>query len=179
MRKFRRDNGSEFINDATELWCRKESIHFTRSRFHKKNDTCFVEQKNGAVVREYVGYYRLEGEKERDMAADIYHSLAPLLNFFMPTQKLVSKTRIGSKESKVYDAPTSPFQRLMDLPLTSDDTKKALLKQIALYNPVELQDNVNKAILHLMQRLAQPNRKSYLDIIAFSNIFYLRQRGVY
>jgi hypothetical protein len=28
-----------------------------------------------------------------------------LLNFFMPTQKLKSKTRVGSKEIKVYDGP--------------------------------------------------------------------------
>ena len=31
--------------------------------------------------------------------------------------------------------------------------------QIALYNPVEPQDNVNKAILRLRRRLAQDNRK--------------------
>jgi len=31
-------------------------------------------------------------------------------------------------------------------------------EQIALYSPVELQHNVNKAILRLRQRLAQLNR---------------------
>jgi hypothetical protein len=40
------DNGSEFINNATESWCRQERLPFTRSRDHKKNDNCFVEQKN-------------------------------------------------------------------------------------------------------------------------------------
>jgi hypothetical protein len=37
--------------------------------------------------------------------AAVYAPLTPVLNFFMPTQKLKSKTRIGSKEIKVYDEP--------------------------------------------------------------------------
>jgi hypothetical protein len=41
---------------------------------------------------------------------------------------------------------------------TPQHTKDSLLAQIALYNPVELQQNVNKAIIRLRQRLAQSNR---------------------
>jgi hypothetical protein len=40
--------------------------------------------------------------------------LVPLLKFFMPTQKLKSKTMIGPKEIKVYDEPRDPFQRLIE-----------------------------------------------------------------
>jgi Fe2+ transport system protein FeoA len=62
-----------------------------------------------------------------------------------------------SKEIKVYDEPESPFQRLMEhgeLP----GSKDTLERQCALYNPVELQQNVNKAVLRLRQRFAQTNR---------------------
>jgi transposase InsO family protein len=156
--EFHSDNGSEFINNATERWCKDNGIPFTRSRNHKKNDNCFVEQKNGAVVREYVGYDRLEGIEEQALLAAIYEPLAPLLNFFMPTQKLISKIRVGSKEVKKYDEPKSPFQRLMESSEVSPEIKDSLLAQIALYNPVELQHNVNKAIMRLRQRLAQSNR---------------------
>ena len=156
--EFHSDNGSEFINNATELWCKQNSVSFTRSRDHKKNDNCFVEQKNGAVVRGYAGYDRLEGFEEQALLAAIYSPLAPLLNFFMPAQKLKSKTRVGSKEIRVYDEPRSPFQRLMESEQLPQLTKNFLLAQIALYNPVELQDNVNKAILRLRRRLAQLNR---------------------
>jgi hypothetical protein len=137
----------------------REGIAFTRSRSHKKNDNCFVEQKNAAVVREYVGYDRLEGIQEQALLAAIYRPLAPLLNFFMPTQRLKSKTMVGSKEIKVYDEPRSPFQRLMDSAELPQLTKDSLEKHISLYNPVELQHNVNKAIMRLRQRLAQANRK--------------------
>ena len=156
--EFHSDNGSEFINNATEIWCKDNGIPFTRSRDHKKNDNCFVEQKNGAVVREYVGYDRLEGVQEQALLAAVYQPLVPLLNFFMPTQKLKSKTRVGSKEIKVYDEPVSPFQRLIESSEVSQETKNSLAAQIALYNPVELQHNVNKAITRLRQRLAQSNR---------------------
>jgi hypothetical protein len=76
----------------------------------------------------------------------------------MPAHKLKSKTRVGSKEIKVYDEPKSPFQRLMESPQVSQEIKDSLQTQIALYNPVELQHNVNKAILRLRRRLAQTNR---------------------
>jgi transposase InsO family protein len=156
--EFHSDNGSEFINNATERWCTDNAIPFTRSRDHKKNDNCFVEQKNGAVVREYIGYGRLEGIQEQALLAAIYASLVPLLNFFMPTQKLKHKTRVGSKEIKVYDTPKSPFQRLIESTAVPQEIIDALLVQSTLYNPVELQHNVNKAIIRLRQRLAQSNR---------------------
>jgi hypothetical protein len=117
-----------------------------------------VEQKNGAVVREYAGYDRLEGREEQTLLAAVYTPLVPLLNFFMPTQKLKSKTRVGSKEIKVYDEPQSPFQRLTENAGLPQEYKDMLKAQCALYNPLELQQNVNKVILRLRHRLAQSNR---------------------
>jgi hypothetical protein len=117
-----------------------------------------VEQKNGAVVREYAGYDRLSGTEEQALLAAVYLPLVPLLNFFMPTRKLTSKTRIGSKEIKVYDEPRSPFLRLLESAELPQACKDTLLAQRALYNPVELQHTVNTAILRLRQRLAQANR---------------------
>jgi hypothetical protein len=114
--------------------------------------------KNGAVVREYAGYDRLEGREEQALLSAVYTSLVPLLNFFMPTQKLKSKTRVGSKEIKVYDEPRSHFQRLTENVALPQNYKDMLNAICSLYNPVELQQNVNKAILRLRQRLAQSNR---------------------
>ncbi|HYN25203.1 MAG TPA: transposase family protein, partial [Pyrinomonadaceae bacterium] len=45
------DNGSEFINDELKRYCEHEKLTFTRSRPYRKNDNCFVEQKNYSVVR--------------------------------------------------------------------------------------------------------------------------------
>ena len=43
---FDSDNGSEFINDELLRYCEKEKITFTRSRPYRKNDSCYIEQKN-------------------------------------------------------------------------------------------------------------------------------------
>ena len=110
------------------------------------------------MVREYIGYDRLAGLEEQALLAAVYRPLVPLLNCFMPSQKLTSKTRVGSKEIKVYDAPHSPFQRLSESAELSQEIKDALAAQRALYNPVELQHHVNKAIVRLRQRLAQASR---------------------
>jgi transposase InsO family protein len=118
------DNGPEFINNATEAWCAQQNIPFTRSRDHRRNDNCFVEQKNGVVVREYVGYDRLEGFEEQAFLAAVYEPLIPLLNFFMPTQKLKSKTG-------ACDEPRSPFPRLLECDGLPQESKDALIAQYA------------------------------------------------
>ncbi len=48
------DNGGEFINLHLARYCEDHGITFTRGRPYRKNDTCFVEQKNGHVVRRAV-----------------------------------------------------------------------------------------------------------------------------
>ena len=145
------DNGSEFINAALLNWCQNEHIQFTRSRAYRKNDNCFVEQKNNSCIRNFVGYYRFSSAAQLDALAAVYKSLCPLLNYFIPTQKLLSKTRVGSKIKKVYDKNVlSPYQRLVaseDLP---DEFKEELVKRYKRYNPVVLQQEVHKAVDVLM-----------------------------
>jgi len=40
------DNDGAFINDHLFRFCRAHQVTFTRSRAGKKNDNCYVEQKN-------------------------------------------------------------------------------------------------------------------------------------
>ncbi len=58
------DNGSEFINHHLVGFCNEHQITFTRARPYRKNDTCYVEQKNGHVVRRAVGYLRHEARAD-------------------------------------------------------------------------------------------------------------------
>jgi transposase InsO family protein len=141
------DNGSEFINSALLKWCRDERIQFTRSRAYRKNDNCFVEQKNFSCVRNFVGYRRFGATAERDALAAVYRSLCPLLNFFIPTIKLLSKARVGSKVKKVYDKNVlSPYQRLLASPDIDEQAKLELARRFALYDPVRLQREVHVAV---------------------------------
>ena len=145
------DNGGEFINSALLKWCQQENILFTRTRAYRKNDNCFVEQKNNSCVRNFVGYYRFSSVAGRDALTAIYLPLCPLLNYFIPTQKLLSKKRVGSKTKKVYDKNVlSPYQRLLASPELSAEAKKELAKRYKLYNPVQLQQDVHNAVDALM-----------------------------
>lgn len=133
------DNGSEFINGELLRYCREEQITFTRCRPYKKNDQCYVEQKNGAIVRHFVGYDRFEGAEACKELAALYGILRLIVNFFQPSLKLISKQRIGSRVIKKYDKAQTPFQRLLaceDIPLS---VKAALQEEYYKLDPIELQ----------------------------------------
>ncbi len=66
------DNGGEFINVLLMSYCEAEQITFTRGREGLKEDQCFVEQKNGAIVRKTVGHDRLVGEQAYLQLRELY-----------------------------------------------------------------------------------------------------------
>ena len=106
------DNGSEFLNAKLLEYCRREEITFTRGRPYRKNDQCFVEQKNGVLVRQMVGYDRYEGERAYRQLTELYRALRLYVNFFQPSMKLRQKERDGGHVTKRYDAAQTPYQRL-------------------------------------------------------------------
>jgi hypothetical protein len=91
------DNGGEFINEEVVAYCEQAHISFTRGRPYLKNDQCFVEQKNGAIVRQVVGYDRLIGEHAYRQLAELYRALRLYVNCFQPSMKLLAKQRDGKK----------------------------------------------------------------------------------
>jgi len=82
------DNGSEFINGIMFRYCIKNEITFTRSRPYRKNDSCFVEQKNYSVVRRAVGYLRHDTEEELCLLNELYLYLGRYNNFLSRLQNL-------------------------------------------------------------------------------------------
>ena len=57
------DSGSEFLNKAVFQFTSLSNIQFTRSRPYKKNDNCYIEQKNFTHVRELFGYERFDNPR--------------------------------------------------------------------------------------------------------------------
>ncbi len=94
-------------------YCEQEHITFTRGRPYQKRDQCFVEQKNGAVVRQGVGYDRLVGEHAYRQLTELYRALRLYVNCFQPSMKLLSKQREGKQVRCVYDPAKTPLQRLL------------------------------------------------------------------
>jgi len=136
------DNGSEFINEHLFNFCRDEKITFTRSRPYRKNDTCFVEQKNWTVVRKMVGYRRYDTDREVQLLNTLYDNLRLLINFFHPSMKLIVRIRDGAKLKKRYDEPKTPFLRVVEDPSVSTQIKDRLRAQMRTLNPVELKRKI-------------------------------------
>ena len=106
------DNGAEFINHELIRYADQEQLTFTRSRSGHKNDGAHVEQKNWSVVRRFVGDLRYDTPTQVVLLNQLYEVLHLYINFFMPVVKLKEKVRHGSKVTKKYDDPQTPYQRV-------------------------------------------------------------------
>jgi len=149
------DNGGEFINEPLAKYCEAGSITFTRSRPYRKNDSCFVEQKNYTAVRSYVGYLRYDSDEQLALLGELYRVLRPYLNFFQPQMRLVEKVREGSKVRKRYDQPRTPYQRLLESPHLDELAKRKLRRQYAGLNPAELARRIN-TLQRRLYRISTP-----------------------
>src|SRR6266704_1306464 len=105
------DNGGEFINIELAAYCEQEHITFTRGRPQRSNDQCYVEQKNGQIVRQVVGSDRFVGELAYRQLTELYRALRLYVNCFQPRVLLQAKQREGSKLRRTYDEAQTPMQR--------------------------------------------------------------------
>lgn len=153
------DNGSEFINAHLLKYCEEKKITFTRTRPYRKNDNCFVEQKNYSVVRRSVGYLRYDTEEELRILNELYAYLRLYTNFFQPQMKLTSKTRVGSKVKKRYDQARTPYQRIIVSEDISEEKKDALKEEYAKLNPAELKREITR-LQNKLIKLASLKEKS-------------------
>lgn len=136
------DNGSEFINRHLFAWCADNAITFTRSRPYRKNDNCFVEQKNWPVVRQQVGYARYDDLEELETLRELYGHLRLWVNFFSPQMKLVSKTRRGAQVTKTFDRARTPYRRLLEADTVDERVAAELEATYVSLNPAELRRRI-------------------------------------
>lgn len=146
LRAWHSDNGSEFINEQLVAWCRREGVRFTRGRPYRKNDQAWVEQRNGFLVRRLVGYDRYGSRAALLVFQRLYHLLRLQVNFFRPVRKLLSKQRVGSRVHKRYDAPQTPYQRLVATGVLTPGEHQALEAQRQALDPVALARDIDRTL---------------------------------
>ena len=132
------DNDSAFINETLQEYCKKQKIEFTRSRPYKKNDQAWIEQKNGSVIRRFVGHQRLSGMVVGQCLARLYKMVRLYVNYYQPSFKLLSKTRDGSNVRKRYDKPATPCDRLLAHAAVSSAANDRLQAEFNLLDPLEI-----------------------------------------
>jgi len=155
------DNGGEFINHHLYEYCAQEGITYTRSRSNRKNDTCFVEQKNWSIVRRFAGYGRYESPEALACLNELYAVLRDYVNFFQPSMKLVEKTRNGARVTRRYDTPTTPYRRVLASPDVAPAVKGQLTRHYHTLNPAAL----HRTIQRLQKKLLSltPRRSTELE----------------
>jgi hypothetical protein len=132
------DNDSAFINETLQAYCLQQKWEFTRSRPYHKNDQAWIEQKNGAVVRRFVGYQRHAGLAAGQILARLYQSMRLFVNYFQPSMKLRSKIREGAKLKKKYHKPATPCERLLAHPSVAEAVKESLRTEQSRLDPLLL-----------------------------------------
>lgn len=150
------DNGCEFMNHTLYDYFinRDEPVTFTRSRPYRKNDNAHVEQKNWTHVRQLFGYDRLDSNNIIYWMNDLYRKeWSQYQNFFIPTVKLVEKERIGSKYRKKYDAPKTPYQRVLESPDIDTATKEKLTATYKKLNPFELKLKIEEKLTEIFKHV--------------------------
>ena len=146
LRSLQPDNGGEFLNHILVPWCRGERIAFTRGRPYRKNDQAYVEQKNGSVLRRYIGYDRY-GTRAAFAALKTVHELLRLyVNFFQPVRKLLSKERHGARVVKRYDRAQTPYRRLLASGILTPERSAALTAEYHRLNPRQLRADLQSRL---------------------------------
>jgi hypothetical protein len=150
------DNGSEFINHHFLTYCTDNDLVFTRGRPETKNDGCFIEEKNWSVVRRFAGYYRFEGQRAVDVLNMMYDLLAFYINFFMPSQKLLSSTRDGARTTRRHDKGLTPYRRIMADKAVCGEVKDRLKETFEGLDVYDLRTQIAE-LQEELKKLAVPN----------------------
>ena len=149
------DTGSEFINWHMKDWCDIQGITMTRSRPNHSNDNMHVEERNGHIVRKWIGYQRLDCIEAVAALNDVYAVLCPYLNHFVASRRVTEKYEVNGKWKKKYEkVAKTPYQRVLAQHEISDTVKDKLRKEHATLNPLTMLKEIErlKKVLYDTQR---------------------------
>ena len=156
------DNGSEFINHDLIGWATDRQVFFTRSRPYKKNDQATIESKNNHLVRRYGFYYRYDTPLELDLLNQLWALANDRLNYLTPTKKPIGyATDHVGRRKRLYDKPTTPYQRLLNAGVLSPAQQHDLAAHKASPRPAEMAKRIHD-IQQELTRLAG-HKTRYLE----------------
>ena len=159
------DTGSEFINRFVINWCEQQHIELSRSRPGHSNDNMYVEERNGHVVRKFIGYIRLDCFEAVAALNAVYDILTPYLLHFMPVRRSTDREKLGSKYRRTYEKRAkTPYQRILEHPDVSEEAKQKLRQEHQTLNPLLLKREIEKRITNLYdtQKRHGAHRLDYL-----------------
>lgn len=101
-----------------------------------------------------VGYRRFEGLAAVGILARLYEAARLFVNFFQPSFKLASKTRVGARVTKRYHLPVTPSARLLASEAVPEEVKDKLRTVASSLDPLQLLDEIRTMQGHLAELAA-------------------------
>ena len=166
IRSCHSDNGPEVLNGIiyeymTGHW---PKTTLGRSWPGRKNHNAHIEQKNGSVLRVYLGDVRLDDPALQRQFELTLQALCLHNNFFRPCVMLLEKKKRPDGKGWIcrYDSPKTPCERVLESGVLTPKQEEALRRKRASLNPVRLMELFLKrrAKLFRMQAESEKRRKS-------------------
>ena len=158
VRELHPDNGSEFCNAHMLHFFgdKVKGAHLSRSRPYHKNDNRFVEQKNSSLVRDYLGYDRLDTVAHILALHQLYDDMWIYYNLFQPVLHLVAKEVVPAtakqpaKLRRHHDDARTPFDRLCATGVLEAPRREQLERLRDRTNPRRLRQAIYDQIEHVL-----------------------------
>jgi len=151
LRALHPDSGGEFINWVLKEWCDVEGIDLSRSEPYKKNDNMCVEERNGHVIRRYLGWERLDDSDTLLLVNELCDTVTLYVNHWKAVKRMVSKERVGAKYKRTYEKRAmTPYERVMARDDITHELKEGLRMEHDLLDP-----------LLLLEKIARLKKKIY------------------
>ena len=80
-----------------------------------------------------------------------------ILNFFIPSVKLIEKKRVVSKIKKIHDGACTPYHRLINSIHTDPQIKEELKTKFKTLNPFQIQNKMMLKIKEIMEIVNEKN----------------------
>jgi hypothetical protein len=147
------DTGSEFINWHMKEWCDTNGIDMTRSEPGRSNDNMYVEERNGHVVRKYMGYRRFDCPDVVPLMNNFWKVADLYLNHFKAVRRQIEKMRVGAKYVRKYEkVARTPYQRMLDHSQVESATKEKLRIEHGTLNPLVLKREMDRLLAIVNQQ---------------------------
>jgi hypothetical protein len=146
------DNGSEFFTaHVSRYWEERAQVpHRSRSGLGRPNDNRFVEHRNGALIRAWIGRDRLDTAAQTIALNHIYDLIWRYHNFCQPVMRLIRKKRNPDtgRIRRFHDTPRTPYERLKASGVVPDLEERFESMRLQI-NPRTLRQEIVSAIAAL------------------------------
>lgn len=148
VREIHPDSGNEFFNDHLVRFFGEAitGLELSRSRPYHKNDNRMVEQKNATLVRQYLGFARIDTPAQIDLVNALYDDMWLYYNLFQPVLRLADKTVIDGRLTRRWDTAQTPYQRLLATGVLDESTHHRLEQLYAQTNPRALRTRIYRQL---------------------------------